>query len=284
MISVIVCSLSDHLFMELEKNIMETIGCRYEILRHDNRKGNRPIAEIYNSLARLAKYEFLLFVHEDVRFLSRNWGLPIAAKLAEKDCGTIGFAGSSVKTRNISGWCPFMPKYESQNYYYESNGQISHCSIGSSGDFTRVITLDGMALCVRKDVWEKYPFDEKRLTGFHCYDLDFSMTTSFHYKNYVCHCISILHKSKGNFTQNWLDETIHMHKVKWDKYLPLYISKPSPEEMTRMEDNVLWWTIKKARCISSPQLNNLLIAYKKLPASFAHTIRYLKLIFFRQDI
>lgn len=28
---------------------------------------------------------------------------------------------------------------------------------------------------VRKDVWAKYPFDEELLTGFHCYDLDFTL-------------------------------------------------------------------------------------------------------------
>ncbi len=40
-----------------------------------------------------AKYPYLFFVHEDVKFHLQNWGGVIENKLREPDCGVIGFAG-----------------------------------------------------------------------------------------------------------------------------------------------------------------------------------------------
>ena len=51
-------------------------------------------------------------------------------------------------------------------------------------------------------LWAKYPFDEELLTGFHCYDLDFTLQIAADrcYKNYVCCSSEVLieHSSQGN--------------------------------------------------------------------------------------
>ena len=56
--------------------------------------------------------------------------------------------------------------------------------------FAEVVAVDGFGMFVRKEVWKANPFDEKMLTGFHCYDVDFSLqiAVSKRYRNlFVAH-------------------------------------------------------------------------------------------------
>lgn len=53
----------------------------------------------------------------------------------------------------------------------------------------------------------KHPFDEVLFSGFHLYDLDFSMQVAQNYNNYVCHTIKIKHFSGGSYTREWLFES-----------------------------------------------------------------------------
>ena len=104
MLSIIICSVLPERLRKISQNIDETIGVEYEIVTIDNREKCWSIARAYNEGARQAKYPNLFFVHEDVMFHSRNWGVIIENKLREPDCGVIGFAGSKVKLKCYSGW------------------------------------------------------------------------------------------------------------------------------------------------------------------------------------
>ena len=104
MFSVIICSISPERLAQTSKNIQETIGLPCEIIGMDNRERKWPIARVYNEGARRARYPYLFFVHEDVKFHSQDWGQVIAGKLAEPDCGVVGFAGSKVKLKAYGGW------------------------------------------------------------------------------------------------------------------------------------------------------------------------------------
>ncbi|SEM69296.1 hypothetical protein SAMN05216436_106223 [bacterium A37T11] len=44
-----------------------------------------------------------------------------------------------------------------------------------------VAVLDGVWLCTRKNIALKFPFDERSLKGFHCYDLDFSLNVGLNH-------------------------------------------------------------------------------------------------------
>ena len=49
MISIIICSIKNDFFIQLESNIAETIGTiEYEIIRIDNRIEELPITQAYN--------------------------------------------------------------------------------------------------------------------------------------------------------------------------------------------------------------------------------------------
>lgn len=86
--------------------------------------------------------------------------------------------------------------------------------------FVHVAIVDGLGMAVRKDVWAEHPFDEAMLTGFHCYDIDFSLTISMAgYRNYAF-TFGIIHFSRGSYEEQWLETTYKMLVEKWSPKLP----------------------------------------------------------------
>lgn len=230
MVSIIICSVSPHLLKELQQNIAQTIGIEYEIIAIDNREQHWPIAKVYNYAAQQAKYPYLFFVHEDIRLLSDKWGKLMISKLAEPDCGVVGFVGDKARFSCCSGWYQYCDMSKISYFYQRIKGGKNLFLVENADlnqPFQEVITLDGLGFFVRKEIWKKYPFDENLLTGFHCYDIDFSLQiASANYKNYVCCSNQMLieHFSQGNFSDaSWFSTTLRLHE-KWKSLLPMKTS------------------------------------------------------------
>lgn len=245
MLSIIVCSISPKNLQELSVNIQDTIRVPYEIIGVDNRELNWPISRVYNYAAAKARFKFLLFVHEDVRFLSSDWDKIIIEKLSEPQCGVIGFAGSKVMRRVYSGWFQ-STKWECVKLYQGlPNGttELHAKGVTQQKAFEEVVTLDGLAMFMRKDVWDIYPFDENNLTGFHCYDIDLSLSVAYdgRYRNYVCISPDVLveHRSGGNLNSSWFDETIKMYHKKWKYKLPIHVEGESCENLRMVRKDEL---------------------------------------------
>lgn len=224
MISFVCCSIKLAEAERVRLNIESTIGVPFEFICFDNREHSFGLCKVYNMCAEKAKYDYICFVHEDVKYNTQDWGTLIINKLSEKDCGVIGFAGSTVKINYPTGWiverrCTRMSMIQ----HYKRKKRFSVKSIApKSESYSQVIPLDGFCLFVRKDVWSECRFDEVYFTGFHAYDVDFSMTVAQKYKNYVCNIISIEHFSDGSFSQQWYDETLRLHE-KWESKLPMSV-------------------------------------------------------------
>lgn len=226
MISIIICSINPNLVKALEKNVESTIGVPYEFMAYDNRNTGKGICAVYNECALKAKYDILFFIHEDVLFHTQGWGKILAEKLAEPDCGAVGFAGGTAKLPYSYGW-QSIKCFTRKNYIKGAQGgrKASLRSSGSKAAYDAVVTLDGMAICVRRDVWSKIRFDEDTFKGFHSYDTDFTTATFVAgYKNYVCNAMLFEHLSQGSFSRTWF-ESVKLYLDKWQKVLPLYIKE-----------------------------------------------------------
>lgn len=236
MFTVITCSINPDSASALRANVETTIGVPFEFMAFDNREARRGICSIYNECARNARYDLLCFVHEDVEFRTQNWGEVIARKLHEPDCGVIGFAGSISKLTPMTGFGS-LREHTRFNYYQGTpDGKVERKSINPDGlDFSPVICLDGMCLIVRRDVWERSPFDEKLFTGFHAYDIDFTIAVACNYHNYVCNLAEVFHASIGNFGREWYENAKICHE-KWRSRLPMFASGGgfSPRQIERM--------------------------------------------------
>ncbi len=84
----------------------------------------------------------------------------------------------------------------------------------------KVVTLDGVWFCTRKDIALEFPFDEETFKRFHCYDIDFALSV---FQVAVTFDILIQHFSTGSFNWDWIDATFKLHK-KWLPKLPVNLA------------------------------------------------------------
>ncbi len=243
MFSIIVCSIRPEQAEALRKNIEATIGVPFEFIAYDNRGTCKGICQVYNECAEKAQYEYLCFVHEDIEFMTVNWGKKIAEKLAEPQCGLIGFAGSAMKSKAFSGWCS-TSRYGTRAHYIQGDKKKEiPCYFNPyDEDFSGVVTLDGLCLFISRENWNKVRFDDKTLTGFHCYDIDISIAAhTSGLNNWVCNTVLLKHFSPGNYDEKWMKENEKLHK-KWERHLPLYVKQKSKKYTKFLEwkTNLEW--------------------------------------------
>jgi hypothetical protein len=241
MLSIIICSVnSDHL-SQIKKNIADTVGIPHEVIAIDNNIKPRGITAVYNEGARKAKFNNLCFVHEDVEFKSSSWGQKCTDILKDPSIGIVGIAGGGYKALTPSGWhCEELPsplksfQYLIQGYKFKDQEEffVEHNPMKET--LSEVVAIDGVWFCTRKEVVEKYPFDEELLKHFHGYDVDFSLSVRKEYKIVVTYEILIKHLSEGSFDKKWLDTILILH-TKWNAHLPAYLPHISEEMIFKTE-------------------------------------------------
>ena len=231
--TVICCSVDPTAAEALRRNVAATIGEAFEFDAWDNRGRSVGLCEVYNRCAGRSAGEYLCFVHEDVRFLTEGWGARLAAKLSEPACGVVGFAGSVLKLRRMTAWLHGVGDMRANYVQHHGGRRHLHAMNPEGADFSPVVTLDGMCLAVRRDVWAAVPFDARTFGGFHCYDLDFTTAvTAAGFRNHVCHTALIEHLSAGAFSYDWLG-TLGVYHRKWAARLPLSVE---PLDDARLAD------------------------------------------------
>ena len=228
MISIIICSRNKHLPENLLENIEDTIGVDYEIIAIDNSEQKHSIFSAYNLGVVQSKFSVLCFVHEDVFFHSKLWGEKIISHLSSQQTGIIGLAGSGFIPQIPTNW---LRNERARNIIQSSKAEnyiTKHFLLPENYTFLQkeVVALDGVFLCMRRDVFDHLRFDES-LGGFHAYDLDISIQSYMTgYKNYVVYDILVEHFSRGNFDKEYFVKTINVFK-KWENHLPLSIKSLS---------------------------------------------------------
>lgn len=231
--TLICCSVDPAAAEALRRNVAATIGEPFEFDVWDNRGRNVGLCDVYDRCAERSGGEYLCFVHEDVRFLTEGWGARLAAKLCEPDCGVIGFAGSVLKLRRTTAWLHGVGDMRANYVQHHGGGRHLHAKNPGGTDFSPVVTLDGMCLVVRRDVWAATPFDGRTFPGFHCYDLDFTTAVfAAGRRNYVCNTVLVEHFSAGAYSYGWL-EALETYHRKWAGRLPLGVE---PLDGARLAD------------------------------------------------
>lgn len=218
MLSIILSSYQKQYYDRLAKNISETIGddFHYEIIPIWN-PNLMSITKAYNDGAEKAQYDCLLFLHEDLIFHTKDWGEILTEHLSEKETGIIGVAGSSYVPFAPSSWTVA----EKYNFIHLLQGNKENDEFVSHFETTQirnpVFALDGVFLAIRKEIYQQFKFNQN-LTGFHGYDLDFSLRVSKKFKNFVINNILIQHFSKGNRDKIWLSANIKVRELNHLKF------------------------------------------------------------------
>ena len=177
MLSIIICSRDTEISSALKQNIMDSVGCDYELVIIDNSSNQHTIFEAYNEGVQRSNGDILCFLHEDVLFRSNNWGKIIEQYFIEdKQIGLIGFAGSHFLADSPMYW--YSSPFVSQRNLNNDQGKVEeHFHEDWFGDKNQieVVAVDGFCFFVRKSLFDIISFDEKTYKGFHLYDMDICM-------------------------------------------------------------------------------------------------------------
>lgn len=241
MISIITCSIIPEFADNLSNNISNTIGdSKFEFILTDNRKTGKGICQVYNEAAEKAQGEILCFVHEDVEFKTKNWGVIIQKIVKEaENPGVIGVAGSTLISKTPAGWYNFHLKDENRFYLYQrgvdNNPEAIFLNINPRNEkISKVLAVDGVLMFVKKEVWKEYRFDQINFREFHYYDIDFSARIAEKYNNYISYNILIEHFSTGNINKSWIKNTL-IFENKWRNHLPIKDIHLDPDEIKKEE-------------------------------------------------
>ncbi|WP_338377972.1 glycosyltransferase [uncultured Flavobacterium sp.] len=225
MISIVICSRNETLFNKLKESIKNTIGrIEHEIIRIDNLMLNESITKIYNKGIAMAKYECLLFVHEDVVFHTYNWGSILTSIFNQNpNVGLIGIAGTKYKSKYPSAFWHTDQKMLHFNLIQHYNKKSpKHFKIGfKNSNLVKVVAIDGVFLALRKST--NVTFNEE-IKGFHCYDLGISIDIlENNYDVVVTDQLLIEHFSIGNTNLDFVKGVIMFHELYKNK-LPKFIN------------------------------------------------------------
>jgi hypothetical protein len=231
MISVIICFRSGEYFDLLSRNINATIGVEHEIIGIENYKNQHSICAAYNKGGEKARYAYLCFVHEDVEFVTENWGQKLIEHFKDERTGLVGVAGNTYKSKIPTTWPQsVLQGIETRRiniiqHYKRAVKEKEHVVLNPLNEIkSQVVNLDGVLLVTTKSLWQLYKFDESLLKGFHGYDLDLSLKIGQSHKLYVVYDVLLHHFSEGICETNCILDYISLHK-KWQHRLPV-ISQP----------------------------------------------------------
>jgi len=250
MLSIIVCSRNKNLPKDFVDNILNTVGVVYEIISIDNSENQYSIFSAYNIGFAKSKYPYICFVHEDVFFHTTNWGEKVIAHLQNPNTGIIGLAGAGIVTRVPASWSSLLSLSENiiqSDRSGKKETEIFRLPLNYTKSIRSVILLDGVFMCMRRELMEKIRFDET-LNGFHGYDFDISIQSTVKgYVNNVIYDIVLEHFSRGKTDKLYYKNLITVFK-KWESYLPVSLNNSSEKmlsEITKNEDYNLQRLIKK---------------------------------------
>ena len=270
MISIIVSTYKPNTFSVFLENVKLNIGVEYEIISIEN-KGRYGLCEAYNLGIKQAKYPYICFCHDDLIINRMNWGKYVIDEFNKySDLGLLGVAGSTYKTYSPSGWFfPYDIDYCRTDMWQAKNGDSNNkkYSLFNKPDsidikIEEVVVLDGCWLFTKKEVTDKYKFDEKLLKGYHCYDLDYSLQVGTEYKLGVIYDLDIIHLSEGNFDRSWIIETFKLQE-KWKRKLPFYSRSitPTVEQKKNNEFKAFQFIMAKVLDYNAPLTPLLKVLY-----------------------
>lgn len=232
MISIIICSIKKELRDAITLNIEETVGVEHEIITIENEIHKFSISKAYNLGASRAKYPYLCFSHEDIRFHTVSWGKILIKNFVETQARLIGIVGSTIKSKYPSS--VFLAASEKNRQFHLQrwpDKPVTKPYINPFQEpYSEVCILDGLFIASTKLAWEETKFSEDYLTGFHGYDIDFSLKNFLLGKNVVIYNILLEHFSLGSFNKQWVDTQILLSK-KWNSKLPAFVHNTAKKDI-----------------------------------------------------
>ena len=268
MISIIISSQNERVLVKVKQSIHDTIGIPYEIIAIENSNGRMGICHAYNEAASKAIYDIFCFMHEDISFETKEWGQKVVNYLQDKKIGLLGVAGGDTKGLPPSTWSSSVFQSEISIIQHYKNKDQPFQVFNRTGypedksTIKEVVCIDGVWMCTRRDVFDKYKFDGKTFNGFHGYDIDLSLQVKREYRVCVVFDIIMHHYSEGSYNRTWMKSTIDMSE-KWKDTLPLSVRNLSRQQYVTQHWSAMGIFLKKLKILeySFPTRMKYLLKY-----------------------
>lgn len=201
------------------EHIRGTVGVKgAEIIPYLN-KGEFSLAELYNQGLEKAKYDIVVFMHDDIIFNNHNWGRMLLRQFENTEYGILGIAGSTDL---------FMDDNEAVHQWtvgrlrHQINGTLIDTFLSNRYEYPiQVVHLDGVFLSIHRNrIRQKFDI---RFNGFHYYDISFTFSNHLSgVKIGVIFDVDLTHKSGGSYNQEWRQNRLLFSKI-YKAYLPCRI-------------------------------------------------------------
>lgn len=174
----------------------------------------RSLAEAYNRGAAMTRGEWIVFCHDDIRFLRADFAARLALAMQRFDA--FGPAGATRLLGPAVLWGGPASGL-AQISYPLPDGRYAATVCGIGPVHARAEALDGVFIAVKRQVWEQVQFDADRFDAFHLYDIDFSY--SCHRRGHavgIAQDLHLLHDSDGSFDERWsvyADRFVRKHNL-----------------------------------------------------------------------
>jgi hypothetical protein len=206
-LSVLICSRDPQALAQVQANLRFSASQELEIIPIDNRHNPYGICEAYNLAASQASGDLLIFMHEDVLMMEMAWDEVLVSKFKQNsDLGVLGLAGTQILYPDPPLWTRAGKPWLAGRIVHDLASQDKYMMtfFGEPGEADReVITVDGLWMAVRRDIWEQTRFNEDDFPAFHFYEHDFCMRARYGGQIWVSQDIMVKHLSGGNFGPAW---------------------------------------------------------------------------------
>jgi hypothetical protein len=188
-----------------ERNVAKTINAPFEYLVIDGSKGPLRYSAAYNWAKDHVKGDIVVFIYDELYFMSLNWGQALAFKFAQDpSLGMIGIAGSQyLFADKYSLTAAGRPFIKGRMMYHLQNGDFFAAVFSQDKGDSEVVALDGSFLAVRTELLKKTSFDEALFGGSHFWDMDFCMQARKQGRIIVTPDIVVKRMSQQVFDPEW---------------------------------------------------------------------------------
>jgi len=200
MISVVSSTrLIDEKFVNM---IKRTSGIQdIEVLMYEN-NGEMSLTQVYNKGLNESKNNIVVFMHDDIDILTKDWGKKLLNHYQNTDYGILGVAGTKSLTNNGVWWASRESMYGCIRHTDGSKTWLNEYSYNFGNRIKDAVAVDGVFMSCCKDRLKK-SFDES-YNDFHFYDISFCFDNFKEDVKIGVHFdISIVHKSIGETNDKW---------------------------------------------------------------------------------
>ncbi len=236
MITVVYCTKESK--PQHREHIIKTSGIDKTIEVIEIINNGEGLTRPYNRGLQQAKYDIIVYMHNDVIIETDNWGKKILKHFEENpEYGILGLAGTTDIPESGKWWEDRSKMVGIVNHKHEGKKWESKYSMSRGSELNDVVIVDGLFFAIHKDRI-KNTFNEN-FTGFHFYEVDFVFSNYLKgVKVGVMFDVRVTHLSIGMTNEEWEKSRLQFAEI-YKENLPQKLVPefqiPEPQKTTNLK-------------------------------------------------